>query len=364
MSFINDITGDVSKTLYANLIEKVDVPDYVKSAAVETEDSVSSLKSRAFADPFNHQFPLNTKASCWTSALYFYGQTPDYANSRAHDIDTNLTKHASIWGIEEDVEAIKKAFEPAEIPAEYALSFDYRGDTVDRCPCHTEDLAKKSCVWLVEHKNNFPIHEQIKAACTLMEKAGGYENVPAEARDYIASLAEAEKYSTSLNVTVASAINERLASVKRSKWGELGEELLKIATDLSKDPYSLNKNATTMQAAIEAFDVQCGLQSRWGGGMTHPVDACYSITRSKSAAAVEGSVKLMNGQYFDLSKASQTDLEEGLKRAGDDFLSYAKPDGLNLDMGKVKEILPTIPAPDANRFQAAFPQTNSIVEEL
>ena len=72
----------------------------------------------------------------------------------------------------------------------------------------------------------------------------------------------------------------------------------------------------------------------------------------------------MNGQYFDLSKASQTDLEEGLKRAGDDFLSYAKPDGLNLDMGKVKEILPTIPAPDANRFQAAFPQINSIVEEL
>ena len=40
MVLIKDITDDVSKTVYANLINKVDVPDYVKSAQVETEESV------------------------------------------------------------------------------------------------------------------------------------------------------------------------------------------------------------------------------------------------------------------------------------------------------------------------------------
>jgi hypothetical protein len=364
MSFNNDITNDVSKTVYANLITKVAVPDYVKSAEVESRDSVSHLSPRAFADQFNQHFPLNTKASCWTSALYFYGQTPDYANSRAKDIHTNLTKHAEVWGISDDVDAVREAFAPVDIPAKYALSFEYRGDQVDRCPCHTPNLAKQSCVWLSDHKNNFPISEQIKAACTLIEKAGGYENVPVEVQDYIGSLAEAEKYATSLNVTIASAINERLASVKRSDWGNLGEELLKIATDLSEDPYSLNKDAHTMQSAIEAFDIQSGLQQRWGKGITHPVDACYSITRSKAASAVEGSVKLMNGNYFNVDEFSQIDLEEGLKRAGDDFLSYAKSDGINLDMSKVKEILPTMPAPDANRFEAAFPETTTVVERL
>ena len=354
MVSIKDITDDVSKTMYANLISKVDVPDYVKSATVETKDSIKHLAPRAFADPIECKLPVNTKASCWMSALYLYGNPGNNASLRLPQAKENMTKYAEIWDIQEDVEAIKQAFIPVHIDTEYALSMNYRGKQVDRCPCHTSELAKKSCSWLYEHRNHFPIETQIKAAKVLVDKIE-FTGVPADAQDYLGSLTEANSFATSPNVTMANAINERLVSVKRSRWGDLGNELYKVAKVLMEDPYKLSKNANTIQDALETFDTQFNLQQKWGTSITHPVDACYSVTRAKAAAAVEGTVKLMNGNYFDISTVAVSDLETGLKMAGDDFLNYAKPDGINLDISKVKEILPTIPAPDANRFQQAFP---------
>jgi len=364
MVLIKDITDDVSKTVYANLINKVDVPDYVKSAQVETEESVKHLEPRAFADNINCKLPVNTKASCWTSALYLYGHPENIASSRRKDAEANLIKHAKIWGIVNEVEATKQAFEVVEVPAEYALTFNFRGTDISRCPCHTTELAKKSCSWLYDHRNRFPIAEQAKAAHTLIDKAGGYSDVPTDAKDYLGALSESNTFATAPNIHIAGAIKERLVSVKRSQWGDLGNALLKVANDLTENPYHLMKGASTVQAALEAFDTQFDLQKKWGSSITHPVDACYSITRSKAAAAVADTVKLMNGNHFNLSTAALSDIEIGLKQAGDDFLAYAKPDGLNLDINKVKEILPTIPAPDANRFQQAFPTDNSTLKDI
>ena len=353
MVSIKDITDDVSKTKYANLIDKVAVPGYVNSAIVETKESIKHLAPRAFADSIECKLPINTKASCWTSALYLYGNLENIASPRYRQTTNNLTKHAELWGIQEDVELIKQAFAPQNIDTEYALSLNYRGEEIERCPCHTPELAKQSCSWLCDHKNHFPIAAQIKAAKNLIEKVG-FSNLPEGTQDYIGSLAEADSFATAPNISLSNAITERLNTVKRSRWGDLGEELLKVSEDLQKDPYKLSENSQTLQTALETFDTQFGLQQKWGSGITHPVEACYSITRDKAAAAVSGTVKLMNGNYFDLNTATPSDLETGLKMAGDDFLNYAKPDGINLDIAKVKEILPTIPAPDANKFQRAF----------
>ena len=114
-----------------------------------------------------------------------------------------------------------------------------------------------------------------------------------------------------------------------------------------------------MAQAIETFDIKSGLDKRWGGGFIPPVELMFNITRSKAATAVEDTVKLMNGNYINLANIPLSSLEDGLKKAGDDFLNYAKPDGLNLDIDKVKEVIPTIPAPDATRMQSAFPANSS-----
>jgi hypothetical protein len=57
---------------------------------------------------------------------------------------------------------------------------------------------------------------------------------------------------------------------------------------------------------------------------------------------------------YDLNKISDFQLEKGLKIAGDDFLAYCQTDGLNVDRNKAAEILPTLPKPEAHRFEAAI----------
>jgi hypothetical protein len=114
---MRDITDDISKVDYAYFIQKVDVPEYVKNASVDTRESVEGLKSDCFADTFNYRFPVNTKASCWTSALYLYGNTPTKRSARWERLEDSITKYAKLWSIEKDLESIKEAFKPEEVVA-------------------------------------------------------------------------------------------------------------------------------------------------------------------------------------------------------------------------------------------------------
>ena len=363
MSFMRDITDDISKVDYAHFIQKVDVPEYVKTASVDTKESIKDLKSDCFADTFNYRFPINTKASCWTSALYLYGNTPSKRSARWDRVEKSIIKFAKMWGIENELEAIKEAFKPEEpVAPKYALEMDFLDTKVQKCPCHTVEYSKLSCDWLYDHRNKFPAHTQIKAANHLLEVLGDYAEIPEKSREYVIKLCEAENGATNTAYKVAQSIKDRLSAVPEDQWGEEGASLLKTASDLAELPEgSLTPHAMDTAKAIETFDIKSGIDKRWGGGFTHPVDLMFSITRNKAAAAIEGTVKLMNGNYINLANIPLSSLEDGLKKAGDDFLDYAKPDGLNLDMSKVKEVIPTIPAPDATRMQSAFPSNSSDV---
>ena len=359
MSFMRDITDDISKVDYAYLIQQVSVPEYVKSASVETIDSVKDLQAKAFADPFRKKFPVNTKASCWTSALYLYGNEPSKTSAKWVEVEGRISKHAHLWGIVEDVEAIKAAFAEEVVDPKYALEMEFLGETVQKCPCHTPEYAKLSCNWLQEHKNNFPLETQIKAAQVLKDVLEDYTEIPSASREYLIKLCEADNGATDVAYSVASEILNHLTSVKKANWGEEGANLLQVANKLANlEEGSLAPNPRSIAQAIEEFDTKAGLDARWGGGVTHPVDAVFNISRSKAASLTQNTIKLMNGNYVNIDDIPSSALEDGLKKAGDDFLNYAKPDGINLDMGKVIEVMPTIPAPDATRMQSAFPDSS------
>ena len=65
---------------------------------------------------------------------------------------------------------------------------------------------------------------------------------------------------------------------------------------------------------------------------------------------------------MDLTKISDFQFEKGLKIAGDDFLSYCQTDGMNVDRSKAAEILPTLPKPEAQKFEHAIKTSGYIPE--
>ena len=332
-------------------MRRLEMPEYVKSANVLTAEEAAGMNSDSFADPISRNFPLNTKANCWCSAVYFYGNqcNKDRTSKQA---EINIQRAAEIWDISEEIAKIKSAFEIQTIPVTYAMSFTHNGVTVNRCPDHTKEAATTSAQWLYDNRFNFPIEAQKAAAVRLAAKADTFKLQPAAAT-YVDKLANPEVYGN-LNCKVASAITDRLNAVNPKKWGEVENELLKVANNMASNPLDICQTGEVIATALEAVDVKHGFNQKWGSSYQHPIDCCFRVNMLKVAADTDSIVHLTTGTPVDLNKISNTQLEKGLKIAGDDFLSYCQTDGLNVDRSKAAEILPTLPKPEAQRFEHAI----------
>jgi hypothetical protein len=354
-----DITDDVSKKYYNAFIKQVGMPEYVKSAHVPTKDSLDNVSSEAFADNINRKFAVDSKANCWCSALYFYGNQCNTLGS-SKQAEARLVKAARVWGISDEVERIKKAFEEVSIPATYAISFKFKGAQIDRCPDHTKEAATASSEWLYANRFKFPVEIQKQAAVRLQSKADPFK-ISTKAAAYLDKLANSSSYSN-LNCKIACAITDRLNAIPSFKWGALEDEMLKVAQTLSSAPFDVCSSADLLVNALEALDTKSGMNSKWGSAIQHPVDVCYRANLTKAAAAMDSVVHLVTGTPVDLTKISDFQLEKGLKVAGDDFLSYCQSDGLNVDRSKAAEILPTLPKPEAQKFEQAIKTSGYIPE--
>jgi hypothetical protein len=345
-----DIADDVSKKFYHTFTGKVNMPEYVKSAGVPTSEEMQGLSSSAFADPIGRKFAVNTKSNCWCSALYFYGNQCN-GSEYSKQAETKLLQAARIWGIASDIEQVKQAFQVTEVPVTYAISFQFNNRQINRCPDHTKQAATHSAEWLYENRYHFPVAVQQAAAAKLAAKAD-VAKLSSKTANYLDRLANPEHYSN-LNCKVATAITDRLSRIPMGKWGELEDSLLKVAEAINAAPFEICKSAEVLVSAIEAVDVKHNMQSKWGSGFMHPVDVCYRANLTKVAAAVDSTVYLTTGTPIDITNISDSQLAHGLKIAGDEFLSYCQPDGLNVDRAKAAEILPTLPKPEARRFETA-----------
>lgn len=326
------------------------MPEYVKSANVLTADDAAEIPANAFADSFNKKFAVDSKANCWCSALYFYGNQCNNLPA-SKQAEAKLLNAARIWGISEDVDVVKRAFEQQTIPVSYAISFEYRGAKVERCPDHTKEAATASAEWLYDNRFKFTARVQKQAAERLLTKADSMK-LSANALSYLDRLANCDSYAN-LNCKIAMAITDRLSAIPTYKWADLEDQMLKTANDLNVAPYDICHNGSLFVSALEALDVKHGLNAKWGSQLQHPVDVCFRTNMTKAAAIADSTVHLTTGTPIDLNKISDHQLEKGLKIAGDDFLSYCQTDGLNVDRSKAAEILPTLPKPEARRFESA-----------
>jgi hypothetical protein len=354
-----DITDDVSKKYYNAFIQQVAMPEYVKSANIPTKDDAAVKNSECFADSVNKKFALDSKSDCWCSALYFYG---NQCNTLAigKQAEVKLLNAARVWGISEDIKSLKSAFEQQTIPASYAITFDHKGVKIERCPDHTKEAATASAEWLYENRFKFPVKVQKKAAAKLQAKANVFK-LGVKTASYIDKLANSDTYSN-LNCKIAIAITDRLSGISTIKWSELEDELLKVANDLNTRPFELCQNGDIIVNCLEALDVKHGLNSKWGSAVHHPIDVCFRVNLTKAASAADGVVHLTTGTPVDLTKISDHQLEKGLKIAGDDFFHYCQTDGLNIDRSKAAEIIPTMPKPEAMRFELAIKTAGYIPE--
>lgn len=83
-------------------------PDYIKNASEESLATVpEGLSAVSFADRVNRALPLHTKEACYMSTVYAL-----HAGTFNGVIKERLEKAAHAYGIAEELDEVKKAFEP------------------------------------------------------------------------------------------------------------------------------------------------------------------------------------------------------------------------------------------------------------
>lgn len=145
---MKDFVDDNNPTAIFHAVKKLGAPDYVKSAHVIQPAELATVHEVGFADRTNRQFPVHTKAACWLSAAYYFGNQGDDPR-----IVETIKQAAAAHGIAEDVDALETEFAQikqaaAEPISRHALTVDFGGahglDTQSFYPLNTRDDVYES----------------------------------------------------------------------------------------------------------------------------------------------------------------------------------------------------------------------------
>ena len=100
-----DHIADKNLTMFNVIRQNHELPEFVKSAQVE---SVDELPSSSFADRAGRRFPCHTKAATWLSYAYFLKHANDVPKNLKPVLVDRLHKFADSWGIANEIKRLEQ----------------------------------------------------------------------------------------------------------------------------------------------------------------------------------------------------------------------------------------------------------------
>lgn len=328
--------------------KKYELPDFVKSAEVVTQDNLTKLPSQVFADP-TRKLPIFSKSATWLSHLKFLAD-PDSINknTKAQEvIAMRLQKAANYWGIGSECEDLAANFvkeeEAKKIPPNdnnYALVIPDKG--VRKWPIAGEENVKRACEEIISSVNRLPLSVRKTAAYRILHRANQLA-VNLEKRAMLEQMA-------GLGVAPRKAVCIHLVyRGDATRNQDLREKCAAMAMQYAQGPEYLHRDeAEKIASFMDIVDRMSGMFSQYNRGLPTPEQICHAVPFSEMQKAAEESVRLQNGQVIPLSSLARVPLKK-LAAMGDDFVEAMADDGgSQIDLYKAAEILPTLPRDDAD----------------
>lgn len=179
MDFIKDQSG----RHLVQLSRLLDVPDFVKSAGVDL-DETSTFQPHEFADPVNREFPLVTPGQVYLGLAYV--KLAGIANPL---LVTRLKRAATLHKIESDIAKLDEAIggcqtKQASAP-EFAVTIDFEGapehmkvaGTKSFYPIHTPEAIETSARQICDDRRRMPLGLFVEG-CQAIVKAARAHNLP------------------------------------------------------------------------------------------------------------------------------------------------------------------------------------------
>lgn len=323
-----------------------EVPAYVKEAELSTTTD-PSLPSSAFAD-HKRELPIHTKHSTWLSSLAYFGEKGN-EEWRTKEAGARLIKAAQFHGIYDDVHAIIKEFEKeaeTSVPCSFAIVVERNGEICERRAPLVRGELDKAASTLYDNRDRYPYQIRKQAAARILAYASKYgESIKPELNEY---LEKAAGYGMTSRKYLAHTLAARAEACKdvehKSRLRKLARSVDTNDTQITID--SLEKVA----CAVDTIDRIERLYKRYTtSGLPTPEEMCFSVTQNQMMAKAAEYIPLTNGHHIE--KAALEVTHPGRFSAlGDDFVSAISGSDGCIDMAKLAEVVPTLPADDADLF--------------
>lgn len=319
------------------------VPDFVKSSSVLTENDISGLPQNAFADTLR-KLPVHTKAATWCSYLaHAAGDLFDPTGKAA----LNLEKSAEWWSIGAECRAIadnlKKQAEIAPASdADFALVEEHDGAKVRSLPMRGCGNVKQSADSLVKSAGKYPYIWRKSAARKLLKRAN---ELSVDLGANKIALEKTAGYGYSGTAYVVRQLRQRQHVIKDAA---VRERLGKIADALVDREHLAVAELEKIAETLDSADAMTGIYNHYESVLP-PEEVCHSIALSTAQEKRASFIQLTNGTTLSAEDLEKMPAEK-FAALGDDFVAAISGDSGNVDTEKAAELLPTLPADDANVF--------------
>jgi hypothetical protein len=358
---ICDYYDDVNKQVLYKLSKLVELPEFVKSASVETREELQGVPAHAYADAVRNKFPTHTKEATLLSQLYFLNAKHLYDSKEAGLVQVRIDAGAKYWSILGATHHVKKAWHDAHNPVapdladdDYALVTEYEGQTIRRFPMPTPASTKEAAHYLYQNRAKYPLDWRRTAARKILTKVAEHNaEVDPIVHEY---LCKAAGFGSNSPERVYRAMARRVYAAT-DKYRDLQVKLAEVANSVRalKSPPS-PKFMSKIAMMIDQFDRTTGLHRLYDeGSMDLPEEICFELTEKVATAVKNDHIVLTTGTALPISYFTEMPLDKLAGIMGTEFSqAVASEDGIGVDPIKFAQIVPTLPLDDARLLEQAM----------
>jgi hypothetical protein len=345
-----DPTTDKNFTVLAQLSQRYEFPDFVKSADIDETLMVSDAP--AYAWPQRKLYPCHSAAATWLSAAYFHDKLASFGSADKAEIERRLQHFADFFNISDAYEQLAKVAREKTTKAVLAdewyafVSTDEAGNKTQAYPLTDGTHVKAAVAWLRSLQDSVPLTSRQEIGQKVLHKQQQLGAKLAAADQEFLERQSGTGRPDRDGVIQGLEIRARLA-----KTAEQREQIGLLAAAIRTTPeFAMTTELTKLATTIDTLDLALGLTGKYSEGIKRPEDLVFAITPSYLAEKQANTVALQNGSVFakdQLSQVSYDDLREVL---GDDFAAEVSH-GFTVDTTKLAEIASTLPRPDAQLLE-------------
>lgn len=336
MEYIIDQQTDYSSKELYNCLSGVNIPDFVKEAAMDTV-RIAPNENVGFADQAGRNFPINSKSNIYISHAFLTSKRAEIAELKGdyyvRMVDAHIAKAAEALDILEDLVEFNKIAEArsAETLADHSVTVKLAEDEVVLFNVKTAAQLKEGAADFVRDIKKFPYgwrrgiaNQFVKAA-----EALGVDELP----DLVV------KYAGQFYPDVVHIKQEllrrapKLAEEDKDNYIKLAEDV--VNTSSIEEIFKLAEYCYLTETKNNVYE-----RKTCRGIIGDPVDSFFTLSAEKVASLLN--VVDMGGEKFAM---------DDLERVPSDI--YEKAFGFELDIksAEARDVLPTMPRADVYLFK-------------